>query len=267
MKKILLSMLLLLFGFQAFAQSSNRVTIEGTIQMPEGEDAQGISIYNTTSNRGTVTNEQGAFKIPVAAGDSLVISAIQFQEFTVVINEAVIDSRQININVNEVVNQLPEVVVSPFDLTGNVTVDITRLRVVQVPDTLNSFRVQSMYFEADAAPNYQGPPRNTALDMNYRTMEHGLNFANLVRHLLVTGRRAQAERRPVNLDTYVRDIYSDEFFREHLDIERENITDFIYYADENGLDEEMMKEGNELDLIEFLVRQSRNYKRQQARND
>lgn len=266
MKKIIPIFIVLLISCHLTAQEKSRVSINGSIQMPGDNESQGISVFNINTNRGTVTNEAGQFIISVGVNDSVMISAVQFQEFTVVINEGVMESSQLNINVAEVVNELPEVIVSPYDLTGNVNVDIARLSVIETPDTLNSMDAQSRYFEADAEPDFQSPPRNTAIDMHYKGMENGLNFANLFKQLLITSRREQVRRPEDTVATDVRELYSDEFFRENLDLELEDINEFIYFADDNGLDERMLKEGNELDLIQFLVEQSKRFKRQRVRN-
>jgi len=64
------------------------------------------------------------------------------------------------------------------------------------------------------------------------------------------------------IDDYIRKMYKDDFFRKNLDIEKEYISDFIFYANDNGLSEQMLKGGNELDLIDFLIEQSKKYKKQ-----
>src|SRR5690606_36956690 len=120
MKKLLLSILILFSGFLLCAQTGERVEIQGTVEMPPGDDQQGISIFNLNTNRGTVTNNSGEFQILAKIDDSLSVSSIQFQHFIIIIDEGVINSRHLRISVNEVINQLPEVIVSPYDLTGNV---------------------------------------------------------------------------------------------------------------------------------------------------
>lgn len=261
------NILLILIGFVAFGTSAQttRLQVEGRIYMPDEEDVQGISIYNVNTAQGTVTNNQGAFDLNVAKNDSIQVSAVQFQEFIVIIDEGVIESGIINIRVNEVVNQLPEVIVSPYDLTGNVNVDISRIRVITTADTLDGREVQNMYFKADTLPNYQSPPRNTALHMGNTRLVNGLNFVNLFKELLAAGKKGQESSVGGDLSANVRGIYNDEFFRENLNIEEEHISDFIFFADQQGLDDGMLREGNELDLIEFLINQSVIYKKQQIR--
>ncbi len=265
MKKILSLVFLLFTVLCATAQDVPRVNVAGTIEMPEGEDPQGISVFNINSGRGTVSNTSGQFNIAVALNDSVSISSLQFQPFTVVIDKGIIDTKQINIRLNEVVNLLPEVVVTPYDLTGNISVDINRLPVVKLPDTLNAVNTQGMYFESDAAPDHTSPPENVALAVSQNRLIHGFNFVNLFRELLITSKAEQIQRPQTDVDYDVRALYNDEFFQENFDIKLENIPDFINFADQNGLDEEMLKEGNEMDLIEFLLNQSKRYKKTAAK--
>lgn len=246
------------------AQDVTRVNVVGTIEMPEGEDPQGISIFNINSSRGTVSNAAGQFNIAVAINDSISVSSLQFQPFIIVIDQGIIDARQVNIRLNEVVNLLPEVIVRPYDLTGNISVDLNRLPVASIPDTLNAINTQGMYFEIDAAPNRYSPPRNEALAMSQTRLVNGLNFVNLFREFLISSKIEQIHRPQSDLNVDVRALYDDEFFQENFDIEIENIPAFINFADQNGLDEEMLKEGNEMDLIEFLLNQSKRFKRKQS---
>ncbi len=265
MRKALFLILLLFVSNSFLAQEKERMRVAGTLIMPEDEEVQGVSIYNLNTNAGTVSNDNGQFRLEVGLNDSIRVSAIQFQEFTVIINEGVMESGQLNINITEVVNQLPEVVVSPYDLTGNVNVDVIRLRVVKTPDTLSSGDAQYMYFESDAGPRFTSPRRNEAMEMSRTRLVNGLNFVNLFKELLIISKRDHIQNPESRQSWDVRELYSDEFFRQNLDIEQENIPDFIYYADSNGLDEKMLQEGNELDLIEFLIEQSKKYKKQRAR--
>lgn len=266
MKKIKILLIFLFSSLMSVAQTQDRVPVFGNLQMPAGEEVQGIRIHNMGSDRGTTTNIRGEFRIPVAVNDSLMVSSIQFQEFIIVVDKGVVDTGQLNIIVNEVGNKLPQVVVSPYDLTGNVTVDVTRLEVVEVPDTLTSVEVQSMYFEEDAAPDVRERPRFDALDPNHSRMEDSRRFARLFRELVTTTQMKKEQRPDADIDMKLRALYDDEFFRENLDIRLENINDFIYFADDNGLSKQMLEAGNELELIDFLVEQSKKYKAQRTRN-
>lgn len=270
MKKVSFFLIFLLIGLISSAQTGDRILILGTIEVPLGDDPQGISIFNLTSNRLSVTNSLGQFSIEVAVNDSLRVSSLEFQEFTVIIDQGVISSKTLNIYVSEVIRRLPEVVVTPYDLSGNINVDLNRLKIVKVPVDLSAADVQSIDMEYGPGPDLQSRPYNTALAMSKNRLVNGLNFVNIYKELLISKRKKDV-RDPYgkslngDIDDNIRKIYKDDFFRENLNIELEHIDDFIYYADDNGLTEQMLKAGNELDLIDFLIEQSKNYKRQQAK--
>jgi hypothetical protein len=58
----------------------------------------------------------------------------------------------------------------------------------------------------------------------------------------------------------VRKIYKDSFFKENLNIDKDKINQFIFYVEDKGLSKVMLKKGNELDLIEFLIQKSKEFK-------
>ena len=265
MKKLSFILFLLLPAMFLQAQTVERKIVNGTVTVPPGDEAQGISIFNLNTQRGTVTNTAGKFNLTVGVSDSIRVSSLQFQEFTIIIDTGVMDSGQLNIQINEVVNFLPEVIVSPYDLTGNVKVDISRIEVAKLPDTLTGANAKGLYFEADVS-DFQSMPRNEALAMSQTRLINGINFVNLFKELLITTKREQVQSPQNEVSTDVRALFKDEFFKENFDIELENINDFIYYADHNGLGEEMLKEGNELELIEFLLVQSKKYKKESKKN-
>lgn len=254
MKKVLLFVMLLITSL-GYTQTGERTLVDGKISVPPGDDPEGITIINTTINRGTVSQAEGEFQLLVTVGDIVVFSALQFQDFTVVIDENVIEARQLNVFITEATTELPEVVVSPIDLTGNVEVDVARIPEMEA--NLPYFSLEEIYNASlSMKPGTQSTPENAI--MRDRFIENGLTFANIFREVWPYGESGDED--PEVLDEELRQLYDDEFFREYLDIDRSRINDFVYYAEEHGLTEEMLEEGRELELVEFLVNQSRQFK-------
>ena len=271
MKKASFFLLLLLIGLYTSAQTGERILISGTIEVPLGDDPRGISIFNLNSNRFAVTDSIGKFDIAVAFNDSLRVATLKFQEFTVIVDQGIINTKTLNIYVSEVVSRLPEVVVTPYDLSGNINVDLNRLKKVELPTNLTAANVQNIGFDTETGPDLKSPKYNTALAMSKTRLVNGLDFANIYKEFLIAKKKEVVKNpygKSVNpeIDDYIRKIYEDDFFRENLDIEREYISDFIFYANDNGMSEQMLKGGNELDLIDFLIEQSKKYKKQLNRN-
>jgi len=271
MKRIVLVMLLIVSGFSAFAQIDSRIEVQGTIYVPTQEDPEGVSIFNLNSKRGAVADNNGNFSLKVQVNDSIRITSLQFQPFTVLVRETVVSSKKLNIYLNEVINSLPEVVVSPYDLSGNINVDVSRLESKDYAKNMSSGELMNATAEVSYGPAVNSAPRNTAMLSGNTRLVNGINFVNIFKELLINNKEKEI-RNPYSdipnaeIDNEIRKLYDDDFFKENLNIQMEDINDFIYFADDNGLSEQMLKKGNELDLIDFLVEQSKKYKKQQARN-
>ena len=124
--KLLLSFLLIFTSFFAVSQGINRENLIGKI-IVEGSDLEGITIYNTSSHKGTVTNKQGEFMIAVAVNDVLKIRALAYQNIDVVVNQAILDSKKMSVYLIEEMFMLDEVAVPDRELSGNMVADATRV--------------------------------------------------------------------------------------------------------------------------------------------
>lgn len=250
---------LLVFSFILFSclGYSQRVMINGTIKVPVGEDPQGISVVNSTAMRATISNEAGLFQMLVAVGDTLAFSSLQFQDFSVIIDEGVVNSRKLNVFVSEAVTELPEVVVTPYDLSGNVNVDVQIIPTEDL-DLPTKSAAELNPYEYEFRPDSLVSPANAAMRTSF--MQDGLNIANIFRKIFITRDVHADVKESQEVEEQILLLYDDEFYQEYLDIEKENIHEFIYFAEDNGLTKTMLEPQNEMQLIEFLIVQSRRYK-------
>lgn len=256
----LISTFIILFIIQNLtAQIDNRVYVAGEVIVPlEGEVSQ-IEVINQNSEEGTVTNQYGQFGLSVKEGDRIRFKAIQYQNFTVVVDENIVNNKKMTIKINDEVNTLDEVIVKPYDLEGNIEVDAKK--------------VESNYFEAPdpkkVVNEYDGEQpyvRSQTISENYtneeRFIKNGLNIANIFREILSSKEVVEDHELPRDVDVMVRKIYKDSFFKENLNIEEDNINQFIFFVEDEGLTKNMLSKGNELDLIEFLIQKSKEFKTQ-----
>ena len=130
MKRILL-FVCCVFALNIYSQDIKRLSVNGKIVVTSA-DKEGVSVYNTSANKGTVTDENGEFKIDVAINDVVEFGALQFKDFTVVINDKILLSKQMTVILVEEVNKLDEVVLLPFGLTGNLGADLENVRTYNV---------------------------------------------------------------------------------------------------------------------------------------
>ena len=77
MKNIFLYILFIGFALSAFAQDG--VVLKGRLLTKDSLGIDRVNVLNLTHTQGTTTNKDGTFEIPIHLGDTLLFSAIQFQ--------------------------------------------------------------------------------------------------------------------------------------------------------------------------------------------
>lgn len=260
--KVKLSVLFVCFiiSFSKAQITTSRVMIEGKISVPIGDDVEGVVIYNRSSNKGTISAKNGGFKIKAGINDRIEVVAMQYQHFVILVDKGVVDNRKLNIFLNESVNQLEEVMVTPYDLLGNISVDIkkiglTKSGIGQVAEETSS-RINDIDY--DFTQDQQSTLENKVFIED--GMINGLNFVNLFK--LVYNNKEKSKKKKVrsDIDVKVREMYNNEFFQDFLALEMDQINDFIFFAEDNGLSNRYFESGKELDLLQFLVYQSKIYR-------
>lgn len=251
----------LIFFISLTVLSQNRVEMNGNVTPPMGESPEGITVVNRTAKSATIVDEQGEFTIRVMAGDTLQFSALQFQDFSVVVDEGVVENRQLNVFLSEAITELPEVIVSPYDLSGNVRVDVKIIPVVEAELPTQSAAEINPY-EYTFRPDSLVSPQNTA--MRSGMIYSGMDFANIFRNIFTSRDLMTTVGGDEDLDEQILQLHDDEFFKEQLNIREKDIEEFIYFAEDNGLTAEMLEPDNEMLLIEFLVAQSQKFKQIKA---
>ena len=264
MLKSNLILILLLAVSVSFAQEIERVKIDGRITAPPGEDLEGISLYNVSAQVGTVTQIDGTFTLNVGVNDRILVTALQFQKFTLIVDQGVVDSEKLNIYLNPSVTQLDEVIVRPYDLTGNVKADINRVNVRDANLELN-LSYGSMEFDYDFRDDAQSSVRGNAAAAAIsggEGLQYGFNPLGLL-GLLFNKDKANGPRdtrsklqQSEAIAVALRQRYSVYFYEESFGIPQIKVDDFIYFVQDNGMDSSLLKSQNELELIAYLKAQS-----------
>ncbi|MDX1463182.1 MAG: hypothetical protein R3359_09005 [Marinirhabdus sp.] len=262
--KPLLSIFLLLFVTVSFGQDDERINIQGKIIVPKGEEAEGIHIYNVTSERGTVTDTSGVFSIAVMEQDRLQITSIQYKSFTVVVSKKALDENLIKIYLNPFINTLDEVLLSSHNLTGDLERDAQNIGVIAVPEIELSFDADAD-FAPDRFSRIEGNVAEEAL--GYGRMQNGLNGAALI-GLLVKALFPKKPKTPrvdpfqegISIIGMLQEKYTVAFYAETFDIPTERVDDFIYFAAERNVTPGMLHPDNEIELLETLFELSDVYK-------
>ncbi|WP_103867192.1 carboxypeptidase-like regulatory domain-containing protein [Aquimarina sp. I32.4] len=262
--KIKLSVLFVCFIIATTtAQITSRVMIEGKISAPIGDNVEGVVVFNRSTNKGTITNKDGGFKIKAGINDRIEVVAMQYQHFMVLIDKGVMDTKKLNIFLNETINQLEEVVVTPYDLLGNVSVDVKKIGFSKsgIGDLAEETSSRINDTDYDFRPDGLSPLENKVFLED--RMINGLNFVNLFKLVYTTKEKNKKIKQPSDIDVKIRDMYNDQFFKDYLAVEIDQINDFILFVENKGLNSEYFKSGKELDLLQFLAYQSKLYHNKQ----
>lgn len=263
LKSNLLYIMLLVFS-ASIAQDIDRVKVNGKIMAPPGENLEGISLYNVSAQDGTITQEDGTFVLEVGVNDRVLVTALQFQKFTLIVDQGVVDSKNLSIYLNPSVTALDEVIVRPYDLTGNVKADINRVNVREADLSLN-LEYESMEFDYDFRDDELSRVRGNAAAKALaggQGLQYGFNPLGLLGLLFnkdktntVVKKRDDLQRTEA-IAVALRQRYNVYFFNENYGIPIEKVDDFIYFVQDSGMNQDLLKASKELELLSLLKAQS-----------
>jgi hypothetical protein len=257
MKKFII-LLALFSGWHAISQEINTIDVKGKV-IVEGGDLIGISIFNKTSNKGTVTDENGEFIIAVQLNDSIQISALQFQNIAFKINEAIIESKTMKVFLIEEINRLDTIFVTENRLSKNLEVQIKRT------EKFNP-KLNNLYFGIANNKQVVGddqnlPLKNMAIDTERLEFVNGLNIVNVVDQLLLPLFRSEVkDKKSIGIPEVpvesIRFYFGSEFLTDNFSIPEHRVEEFIRFVESDNFDFSLLNYGKEMELLEVIYNKS-----------
>ena len=260
MKQKLLFILCLFASKLLIGQTINRVEVDG-VMYANANDIEGVTIYNKSSSKGTITNQNGEFILEVAENDVIEISALQFEKQTVTITKDVVASKSLKIYLVEHVNQLNAVLLR-HGLSGNLAVDINN---VEIPPKIemNFGSMDAVEFDEMALTDNR-VARGLNSVMNNHELQNGINIIGIASMLFKQKKRTSPDEKPkFEKPVSWLDVYSQKFISDTFSIPMERVDEFTTFVENNGLSQELLKDKQEFDRIDFLVKQSELFLMQQ----
>lgn len=255
MKHILFFLSFFVSSLFLFAQDDSRIEVKGKI-IVDVENLENITIFNKSSNKGTITDSIGNFKIRVALNDEIKISSVQLIPFTTKITEAVIDTKVLKVYLKEYINTLDEVILLPYDLTGNLTTDALGAKVSE-PIVFNFESFENFEMPDD----YHSQVDNIAVGSQndrIRYQMDGVAILGLLTNWIF--KKNKKEKQNPRLETPISRIaekYQPTYFIENYNIPESKVQDFIGFLEQSQFDYTLLEPKNELKLIEFFHLQSK----------
>jgi len=242
MRPIVLFLISILFVGASFAQDDERRLLRGQV-LYRNVSVPNENVINVTSEAGTITNGRGEFAIAVKEGDELAFTAVNYQLMVVKITSEILKNNRLVVEVNEKVTELDEVIVTPDDPE----------RFIQVKNE----EFKEFEYEQDRSTEVEniGMPRTGNL------LRDGLNVANIFRVLLKPKKEKGQSGPKLKVSEVLRQVYDDSFFVVDLKVPQDQIDAFLQYCDAQLPEQTLLRKDQEFQLIDFLVTQSKDFRK------
>ena len=235
-----------MFYFNLMSAQTQR--LEGKIISAEDIDVEGINIQNLSKNTGTVSDDQGEFRITASLNDTLYVSALHIVGTTLIVGKDQMESKKIVIELSEKMNLLNTVTLRK-PLTGYLLSD-SKIIPTTEPITATSIGL----------PNADLKPLTKAESMLYSASSGPVDA--LIN--MLTGRTKMLKEyvkleKKTQLTQNLLDKFPETYFTQVLKIDRFKIYSFLFFC-EDDLEYEKIMKRTSMEIIEFLNRKSEEYR-------
>ena len=257
--------IMLFWQSSLYAQFPVRELLRGQVTA-ESIDIDNVTVFNTSSNKGAITDQAGFFTIMAKPTDTLVFSSVAFKSRRLVLNEVDFKVNVIVVALDLMVNELEEVVVTPRSLSGDLIRDNRNLKVTMLKENVESNAVNMQVVD-----DFYTSPRNIAMPSD-GTIPLGMDFVAIGRMIGkgVFGKRDRDRKGNVNAKYYqnrivpqiIKEKFTYSFFTETLELNHDEIGLFLDFCDKDPKLRTLLEPQKEIHLIEFLIEKNKEYKAQ-----
>lgn len=226
----------------SFAQ---QFLLEGELMHYATDELESIHVFNSSTSRGTLTDPYGKFKIAVSIGDTLRISALQFQQEKILVNFTHFVSKKIGIELRYATTELEEIYLKNHNLSGYLNQDVKSIKTSPV---INAVSLGILNREIRVL---------TQSERQLKTASYGagpMSFDPLIN--AITGRTKMLKNR-VKIDKDNKQIenllnlFPSYFLSEELKIEEAVLYDFLYFCEADTNFSETLKK-DRITILHFL---------------
>ena len=226
--------------FQVVAFAQDRVSIKGRL-IYRNINVVAANVVNITAQINTITNGEGAFEIPVKNGDEVVFSSVQYMIRTVKITPEIIQKNRLIITINEKINALEEVVVTPDDAEKFLDLKEEEFKGFDY-DRDKSTRLENSIVR-------QGQLKN------------GINLINVAKLIAkLVSNKTEEEKRNLKPSEVLSYVFDKSFFSSDLELRDDQIVGFLEHIDNNLPSQKLLNQSQQFQLIDYLVLQSKKYR-------
>ena len=233
-------LLILFLVFQVIAFAQDRIPIKGRL-IYRNINVVAANVVNITAQINTITDGEGAFEIPVKTGDEVVFSSVQYMIRTVEITPEIIQKNRLIITVNEKINALEEVVITPDDAEKFLN--------------LKEEEVKGFDYDRDKSTRLE----NTIVRQGQ--LNNGLNLINVAKLIAkIINNKTEEEKRNLKPSEVLSYVFDTSFFKSDLELRDDEIAGFLEHIDDNLPSQKLLNQSQQFQLIDYLIMQSKKYR-------
>ena len=246
--------LLVLLPIVGSAQTRPRQILHGIV-ISDSLKVENITVLNTTSNIGAITDNEGNFSIYARPADTLFFSGLTFRSARLVLKDDNFGEEKVVIKLDVNVITLDEVVITPNVLSGALDKDSNKTKTQNLSG-FNSADIIKTDFPRQKAPV------NTAMPATESSLQ-GIDFKEIYKMIFKKKRKKDkgeiyASQQKSFTET-IKKRFSHHFFTQTLKIPHEEIGLFISFCDKEGETARLLDPKNEFELTDYLVTMAAEY--------
>ncbi len=257
-KNNILSFFIVLLTQIAFSQQLPREILHGQI-VADSLAIENVTIMNSSTNKTTVSDGEGFFNIPAREKDTLIFSSLVFNSKRVVLTAGDFKMKLMRVKLEISITNLDEVVISPHPLTGILEIDHKNIKIPETPKI--DVRLALL---GDYEDDEQSTPDNTVMP-GYLDTRYMVDVKKLAGKLVRLFQKPPEKKEIVFISDkifaeVVRKKYSDTFFVESLQLQKDEIGLFLNFCESEPNVRQLLDPRKEFELIDFLIEKSKQFK-------
>lgn len=251
--------LLCLFSISlSHAQLVPREVIKGKITAAK-IGIENVTVFNLSSNKGAVSDNLGEFAMYARPTDTLYFSNVIFKSKQLILNENDFKVITLLIKLEEFVNELEEVVVTPRTLTGDLMKDAKNMKIIDMQSNEDVGKLIDLQYESDLQTSLKNP------GVYDGSIQYAMDFVKIGQLIGGIFKKDKEEKAVFtsskNFQAAVKDKFTYHFFTETLGLKKDEIGLFLAYCESDESVNQLLAVNKEIDLIDYLINKSVEYKK------
>ena len=220
--------------------AQDRIPIKGKL-IYRNVNVVAANVVNISAQINTITDGEGEFEIPVKVGDEIIFSSVQYMIRTVKINPDIIQKNRLVITVNEKINALEEVIITPDDTEKFLD--------------LKEEEFKGYDYLRDKSTRLE----NTIVRQGQ--LNNGINVINILKLITkIINSKTEEEKRNLKPSEVLKYVFEIDFFKRDLELTDDQIIGFLEYIDDNLPSQKLLSQSKQFQLIDYLILESKKYR-------